>query len=482
MNRPNGDDARWRCGEGKWADARDEVRRAFTSFLAVPSLIIVGFLLLALTSYKIDRGDFFWSEPLLDFMRARFFGDSKATGDLLGSIATSLTTVTSLSFALLLLGVQQTGGALTHQVIDQFLRRRINQIYFGFFVGLALYALVILATVKPSYNPVAGASLALALMGVALYLLLLLLYTTINQIRPVTVVEAIHDHTLRARQAQLPLLARTRRASRFSGAVSVPVAVQKDGFVVALDLEKLGQACAAARGEVEVVLEVSIGSFVAFGETIAQVKAASPEDAAAVAARVAAAVRLERQRRLEGDPGYGIEQLLTIAWTSVSTAKSNPAPGLLVIRNLRDLLSRWVCAPDNAAQDDAEQAGALPLVYHDDVLDDIMDALESIAVVSSESMQHQSWAEVARTFALIFDRLPAPQQERAEDVIRRLLSCLGDFVCTADLDAALSRLARVLEAAARFETAREVRAAQTQMRASIGQLHSRSTRASTAAP
>jgi uncharacterized membrane protein len=61
---------------------------------------------------------------------------------------------------------------------------------------------------------------------------------------------------------------------------------------------------------------------------------------------------LEEQRELETDPAYGIEQLALIAWTSISTAKSNPSPALLAIHSLRELLARWSA---EAAKDHAEE-------------------------------------------------------------------------------------------------------------------------------
>lgn len=65
-------------------------------------------------------------------------------------------------------------------------------------------------------------------------------------------------------------------------------------------------------------------------------------DVSSLESLIRKAVSLEYQRDLDTDPAYGIEQLVTIGWTSISTAKSNPGPGLLAIWNLRDLLARWL--------------------------------------------------------------------------------------------------------------------------------------------
>ncbi len=459
-------------GGNRLHKAWQAVHRAFAEFLSLPTAIIIGFLLLAAGSYAVDRSDVVGFAPVRAFMKAHVFADAKATTDLLGTIAGSIITVTSLTITLLLLVVQQTAGSLTSQVFDQFLRRRHNQIYFGFFVGLALYALIVLATVGEPYNPVFGATLALLLTVVALYLMILLVYTTINQMRPGVIIEAVHDHILAARVRQLDLVRGTRRSSRFEGSAHVPVKATRHGYVTHIDLPTIRGATTKAQGEVEIVMRVSIGSHVAFEDVLAQVAAGSLVTGEAVGEVVRRAVHIEQQRDISRDPAGGLEQLEMIAWTSISTSKSNPGPGLLTIRSLRDILARW------AAEDVEPELPLVPVVYTDDVPARLMDTLESLAVVSSESMQHQNFIEVVGTVAGMFDRLTADQQRRAEDLVRRILSVLGDHALTAPLDAALGSLVAVLTASGSVETASAVESARQQLDLSVGTLHSRSTRAS----
>ncbi len=71
-------------------------------------------------------------------MRNHVFGDPESTATLLVAIAIDVITTTSITFSLLLLAFPQSAGSLTHQGFNQFLQRRLNQIYFGFFVGMAV--------------------------------------------------------------------------------------------------------------------------------------------------------------------------------------------------------------------------------------------------------------------------------------------------------------------------------------------------------
>jgi len=453
----------------------EAVVHAFAEFLTLPVLIIVGFLLLAGGTSYLDQSRLAAIEPLHAWLRNRFFQNAEATSGLLATVAGSIITVTSITFSLLLLTVQQAAAALTHQVYDQFLRRRANQIYFGFFVGLALYTLVILATVNPPFNPVFGASVALLLTVLALTLMIVLLYTTINQMRPAVVIDSIHDHVLLARKRQQGWLERVRVAPRLEGH-GTPVRSRVDGYLVGLHLDRLAAAVRQARDDTEVVLLVPVGAYIAFGDTVAEVRTADSATGAALAPEVLKGLRIDPQRDLATDPAYGIEQLAVIAWTSVSTAKSDPSPGLLVIRSLRDLLARWSPEGSEHSVPTGPQE-PVPVAYVDDVPRRLMDALETLSVVASESMQPQTEAELVRSLALLFERVSPQLQRRAEDLIRRSLSALGDHVLTAELDSALAALSATLDRAGRQETAREVRVARDRLAASIGRLGSRATRA-----
>jgi uncharacterized membrane protein len=328
-----------------------------------------------------------------------------------------------------------------------------------------------LATVTESFNPVFGASLAFLLTMAGLYILILLLYTTINQMRPAVIIEAIHAHTLAARQSQIPLILKTQRSPRAGGLICRPVKAHRHGFVTHINVDAAGAAAKDLGMDVEIVLRVSIGCYVAFQDVIAEVRMEAQKETASLEKSVQDAVHFENQRDIGGDPAYGIEQMEMIAWTSISTAKSDPAPGLLIIRNLRDVLAHWA-AEDNASR----QEETLPIVYTDNVFSRLMEAFETLAVVASESMQHQNFAEVLRTFAIMFDRLSPDQQARAEDIILRIISALGDHVLTAELEATLSELVLTLDKSARITTAAAVQAAQNRLKLSVGKLHSRSTR------
>lgn len=456
-------------------------RRAYSEFLTLPSLVIAGFLVGAIALYAVERATPAWLQPTHDFLRRHFFADARSTSDFLSAIATGLITVTSITISLLLLALQQTAASMTSAVFDQFLRRRYNQFYFGFFVGLALFALVTLATVNQPFNPVLAAAIACLLTIVALLLLIVLLYTAVNQMRPTQIVESVHNHAIVARTHERELLRRTRRRPSGTARVHVPVHARTHGYVTRVDVDAMAHA---TRPGCEVVLHVSLGSFVATGDLIAEIGAGRREEAEPAVDPVRGAVRIERRRDIAVDPGSGIADLTTIGWTSISSAQSNPASGLEAVRSLRDLLAVW--GDEMRAEEEKAEAGddhgaaaaeTLPVVYPDTVIRDLFGAFETLAVASSESMQHQVFAEIATTFAVLLPRIPSALQEQTVTAIRRVLPALGDHVLTSALDASLGALTAALMAVGRRGVADEVERARLHLAATIGTLASRQSRA-----
>ncbi len=452
---------------------RRQIHLAFSEFLGLPVAIIVAFLGVAVATYALDRSTG-PSAPLRDFMEEHFLGDPASTSELLATVAGSIITVTSITFSLLLIAVQQATNSFSHQVIDQFLRRRINQVSFGFFVGLALFSLVAVATASNESNPVYAAAFALVLTVVALVLLLFLLYTTIDQMRPEEIVGAIHDRVLAARKDQRHLLAITRRASVYGESANVArreVLAPIEGYLVAVGADRVGELAAKLGEGCEVEYLLPLGGYMSTGDPVARITASNEEHAKLLHDAVFNAIEPQRKRETQSDPGFGIEQLADIAWTTGSTSKQNPSPALIVVRNLRDLLARW-----SIPTDEPPPSPPLPVVYHDDVPEGLFSAFESIAVVASESMQGDVFAEVMDGVAMMFARLPAWEQARSEELVLRSLAALGDLVLTHRLESALGAVSGAMAAGGRHETAAAVAASLAELRQSVGKLNSRATR------
>src|ERR687886_442890 len=208
-----------------------EVRLAFQEYLTTPTIIIVAFLALAIAMIALEQANISWLDHLRGSIESITFGEASSTQTTLGAAAGALITITSITFTVLLLAVQQAAGALSPEIIDQFLRRSFNQIAFGYFVGISLYSLIVLATTHSTFDPVLSALLAFIFSGIALYLLAALVYVTLTQVRPSVVIHATPDAPLEARKRQLPIIKRTRRVPRMPGGNPLPIRSGADGYV-----------------------------------------------------------------------------------------------------------------------------------------------------------------------------------------------------------------------------------------------------------
>lgn len=453
------------------------VKRSFRQFLALPLATVFSFVGLNAVVYLADRSwcgeqaptGFHWLGDLL--------GDSAALGGLLTTVASSIITVTSITFSLLLIAVQQGAAALTAQVTDQFMARRTNQLYFGYFVGLSVFVLMTLVTNTGYHRPVFGTTLALLLTALALCLIIVMIYDTIDQMRPAQIIHFIHGQVLEARTKDLRLLGATRRTSRHGWPVVASVRSRESGYVVGLDLPRIAKAIEReAKGAVEIEFDVSVGAYRAVQDPLFKVRCQpsitlGADARASIIDTTLAALDFDDGRELKYDASYGLHQLATIAWTSVSTSKSNPSPGISVIQALRDIISQW-SGGETEAWEDATSC----VVCRDAVPTEATDALEAVMVVASESIQPQTLAEAVTSIAILLRHVSQPTAERLADVARRALSSLGEHVLTRQLEDALDDLSKALDERGFTAVSGNVSEATAALAASLGQLNSRSTR------
>ena len=454
------------------------LRRSLREFIGLPALVVAGFVVLFAAVYAVDERLWGQGGPEPWPWLARLLGDASAISSLLGTVATGMITVTSITFSLLLVAVQQTAASLSTHVYDQFIQRRSNQLSFGFFVGLSIFVLFTLATASSAHRPVLGATLSLLLTGIALCMVVILIYSTVDQMRPYTVIRAIHDLTLSARHAERRRLAATRRTVSPELSWSHLLRADRYGVVGGIDVARIERALAdlagrGPRGRFEVELVAVPGTNLARRDPFVRLHAESPlsDDLCdRLDAAVRPAIAIEPRRTLEEDAGFGIEQLVSIAWTTGSTSKQNPQPAILVCHGLRDLIARGA----QAAAIEANPTSRI--VYADRFVEDGVGALTTIGVVSSESLQNLLAAEVWRSLAALIEDTPADRLPLLTDSVLRLLSTLGDHVMTREVERGLSACEDALRGRGEAETAEALREAAAGLGQSVGHLNARGTR------
>ncbi|MDQ0769403.1 putative membrane protein [Pseudarthrobacter defluvii] len=417
------------------------VRRGVDEFLRVPLLITAAFCVggVLVSVLDIVGGN---QTPLRSVAAA--IVPAKGASDFVSAVATSLLTVTSITFSVLLLAVQQTASSLTSVVFDQFLRRRANQAYFGFFVGATAFTFLVLGLARDDPAPVYGAAITLFLTVAALVALLLLIHGTIDQMRPQSVVRSIHELALRARENELVLLGRTRkRRISAEGAPERKVRVLDSGYVVTIDVDRLAQIARAAGPHTEVLVEGRLGEYLVFDEVVVRLVGVSPDDSSHDD-RVLAAFGIDDIRDVDAEAGYAIDQLENIAWATGTSASQSPNTATAAIRSLSDLLGRWMISGERDRSNRSLEQEELPVVYLDGAVPLGMAALSTLIIGTVDSSQVQTCAELIRSFARLVPRLHETDKKDFEEVLDGALPAVIQHAHVPVLRNALAELEHVM--------------------------------------
>lgn len=445
-----------------------EIKSALSEFLGLPLGIVFLFVLLAVLVTWLDRSSYGWVQQLRGAISHSLFKTTDTSGAVMGLIATGLLTMTSLVISMLLVALQQTAGNMGNLVYDQFMNRRRNQLYAGYIVGTVVLTFLLRGTTSAQFNPILAATVSTVTAIVGIILLLYFLYSTMNQMRPQTIIEAIHNDTLRACESQASFLQRTQRTAQIETTHAVALRTKANGYITNIDADKLAAAFAKVSSVVEVEAQATIGAYVSYHDLLAWVKSDDLEAARLIANGVGTAYVIGRQRNDNNDAAFGLEQLETIAWTEMSTAKENPETGRMAIHAVRDLLARWLEKQPATNNADAN-ARTIPFVYPDVVVPAALNVLESLALISSESKQHQGLSTILLTLALLLPRFPHDLRERSMELLVRILPTLDKHGLTRELDYALARLAAILEETIGYQAAQTVRDARQQQADTLAQ-------------
>lgn len=437
---------------------RNRVVYAFREFLLMPLLIVGGLVVLAVAASVLDRNAQHQAWPVYKAVAVVVPAETMTT--LLSTVTPGLLTVVSIIFFVLLMAVQHQSATYSPVVLDQFLRRKVNKVFYGAFVGMTVYCLLVLALV-PSGAILAG-SLAL-LMTTALFVsLLVLVYSTVDQIRPSATVWMLQQLALRARAGQQPLLARCRAQPQLTDTPATEVTSEQSGHIVHIDGDVLARALRPVGDSAEIELHIAMGEHVVPGTLLAEVRGADRPERDRLADAVLNALTLGRMRDLDRDSAHAVDQLSSMAW-SATAVSGDPEGARLAVETLRSLLVN-VRVHDNRHAA-GTYGGPLPLVYRDPVVVKILDGLTSVITASGQSGQHQTCSSVLMTLSWSLAQLDSDDQELAFDRLQRVLPTVLNHVFTTEMERAFDSLQHAMHDIKLSQGSQRIRQLKQQMRA-----------------
>lgn len=404
----------------------------------MPLAIIVGFVVLGVITSMLDGTEVGWLRPVAHALSK--LAPPQENQSMLRTVAPGMLTLMTITFVLLLTLIHRMADVFTWVVVEQFLRRLVNQAFFGYFAGLSAFYVVVLTLVDPQ-QAVFSTAVALILSVLAMAGLVVFGYLVLDQLRPPSVVERIVQITLATRARHVKWLRTVRAQPRLEHLPATRVSAQCSGYLVDIDFDALGRALESASCAAEIEFSARLGTHMVAGTHLATVRAQDEAERKRLVEAVLDALRCGRERQLDREPSYGVHQLSSMGWAAAT--QRDPEAALVTVDGLHELLARWACEPSPQRESD-DDGDRMPVVYRDKMIPLVLTALASIAVGAIEGGQHQTCAQVLNVFAMAIPLLSPENQRSATEQLRYALPTATRHPFTAELDRALTGLGQVL--------------------------------------
>jgi uncharacterized membrane protein len=269
--------------------------------------------------------------------------DPQVAQVILSAIATSIMTVVSIVFAILLMSLTLASMQFSPRIIVSFSRDKVTQRTLGIFLGTFAYCIAALpaARIKPyAFSPVLTVFGAMLLAVACVVGLLFFIHHISRAISVNYIVDRIAAETEQAIEEQMP----APHEDRLWPAGATPNAAQPDapilnrtaGYVRFIDTRKLVQLAKTHQLKLRVTRRV--GQFAPAGIPLLL---ASREERLTPRLRQAmlAAIDIGPSRTLQQDVEFGVLQIVDIALKAISPAVNDPTTAIACV----DQLSRILC-------------------------------------------------------------------------------------------------------------------------------------------
>lgn len=268
-----------------------------------------------------------------------FNGDPGAARTVLSAVASSLITVTSLTFSLTVVTLQLASSQFSPRLLRTFTQDLFVQVTLAIFLATFTYSLTVLRSVRSiaeggtAFVPRLAVTVAFLLALTSVVALVLFLAHLTRQIRVETMLLQVRDDAAATMKTNLI------RRDDPDAARLVPdqpptthvLSASTSGFLTSLDQDDLIKA--AAKADTIVTIERHPGSFVVQGTPLGHVwsrnhQPLDPDNLDRLHTRVTAAVHLGPERTAAQDVAYGLRQITDIVNKALSPGINDPTTAI----------------------------------------------------------------------------------------------------------------------------------------------------------
>jgi uncharacterized membrane protein len=271
--------------------------------------------------------------------------DAQVAQVILGAIATSIMTVVSIVFAILLMTLTLASMQFSPRIIVSFSRDRVTQWTLGIFLGTFCYCMAALPTARTLPHPFAPVTTVLGAMLLSLTCvgwLLFFIHHVSHAISVSHIVDRIASETEVMINEMMPWTRREGdRADLFpawQNNLEAPVLSDTSGYIRFVDTSRLVVLAKTYRVKLLVVRRV--GLFVPAGTPLLRANHADRLTPDAIH-ELRRAIDLGPSRTLQQDVEFGILQIVDIALKAISPAVNDPTTAISCVDQLSRILIRF---------------------------------------------------------------------------------------------------------------------------------------------
>jgi uncharacterized membrane protein len=319
-----------------------------SSLWFVPVLMVIASAVLALVFIEVDGRT---NQELLAQYPRIFGAGADGSRGMLSSIAGSMITVAGLTFSLTIVAMAQASSQYTSRILRNFMRDRSNQFVMGFFVGIFVYCLIVLRTIRggdegrfiPSLAVLFGLLLAISSVGVLIFFI----HHIASSIQASSIISSAAEETIGALQRlfadqvseELEEAEAQLSAGLLEGKVWRPVPARRTGYVQDFDDE--GLVTFSVECDRIVRIERGVGSFVVRDSPLVSLSAAANgvQLDEATTQRLNELFTIRHYRTIDQDVAFGIRQIVDIALKALSPGVNDTTTAVVCIDYLGAILS-----------------------------------------------------------------------------------------------------------------------------------------------
>lgn len=271
--------------------------------------------------------------------------DPSVAQAILTDIATSIMTVVSIVFAILLMTLTLASTQFSPRILISFIRDRVTQWTLGVFLGTFSYCMATLPAVRSAprvFVPVATVVGAMALAPICVGWLIYFIYHISNSISVNHIVDRIRRETELVIDVLMPDPRRQPQLREAMNEGREPfasvIASRQSGYIRYVDIPRLRALARAYR--VTLRLERRVGHFIPEGVPLLRVSRGDrlTEERAA---QLLAAIDIGPTRTMQQDIEFGIVQIVDIALRALSPAVNDPTTAISCVDQLSSVLILW---------------------------------------------------------------------------------------------------------------------------------------------